>query len=124
MRAANDNDTDAIDEFLSQYIRVLYPILLQGQVYDLNNDMDAIVRRHAISQAAIEANHTALLEIISSPDLDREEKYRRCIEAIMPSCNNNPEDANKYYNYHMPQGFYKRANGNVAHKRWTAAYFG
>jgi hypothetical protein len=104
MRAANDNDTDAIDEFLSQYIRVLYPILLQGQVYDLNNDMDAIVRRHAISQAAIEANHTALLEIISSPDLDREEKYRRCIEAIMPSCNNNPEDANKYYNYHMLQG--------------------
>jgi hypothetical protein len=117
MRAANDNDTDAIDEFLSQYIRVLYPILLQGQVYDLNNDMDAIVRRHAISQAAIEANHTALLEIISSPDLDREEKYRRCIEAIMPSCNNNPEDANKYYNYHMLQGITAERIAILAEKK-------
>jgi hypothetical protein len=86
-------------------------------VYDLNNDMDAIVRRHAISQAAIEANHTALLEIISSPDLDREEKYRRCIEAIMPSCNNNPEDANKYYNYHMLQGITAERIAILAEKK-------
>lgn len=104
MRAANDNDTEEIDDFLSEYLDVLYPILLQGQIYDLNSDMQAIVKRHGIKQAAIEAIHSAVLEIITEEGVEGEEKRRRCIDAILPSCGNNPEDANKYYNYHMLQG--------------------
>lgn len=104
MRAANDNDTEEIDDFLSEYLDVLYPILMQGQICDLNRDMQAIVKRHGIKQAAIEAIHSAVLEIISDDGLEGEEKRRRCIDAILPACGNNAEDANKYYNYHMLQG--------------------
>ena len=78
MRAANDNDTEEIDDFLSEYLDVLYPILLQGQIYDLNSDMQAIVKRHGIKQAAIEAIHSAVLE----SSLKKEWRVKKNADAV------------------------------------------
>lgn len=90
-----------IDDFIAEYLDQLFPIFLQGKVINLQEDTQALVLRHQLTQQSIDMLSDRVYDIMYHSDLSPEEKREAGIQLLLPYCANQTADANNLYHYTM-----------------------
>lgn len=93
---------DDADVFLQQNFEDLSPIFLQGDLVNLSEDIQRLVKRFNLTQESVEELSDKLCTIIETSG-SAAQSQSDCITTLMPIFGNNPNFAEKWYAWHVLQ---------------------